>query len=205
MKPTIEHVPLADGLRWRGAAGWRWEEKLDGCWQEIELAGHRFGGERMKDGRFYALSLQWSDGDNVTNRPNGELIPLLDALAHSLGLLRPAVGVGGEFLEAVLARGGEGVVASRLDQPFGIGALKCKRTQIFFCNVIDLDPWTGGATLADSASGECRGKMPLRGGKFDQVRRGSVLKVEAFGLTARGLLREARPCHDAPDSWLVKF
>jgi hypothetical protein len=74
---------------------------------------------------------------------------------------------------------------------------------VFYCRVTDLDPWRGSVILADRDSGEKRGKMPLRGGKFEQVRVGSVLKVEAYGLTAKGLLREARPDHDAPGSWLV--
>ena len=34
---------------------------------------------------------------------------------------------------------------------------------------------------------------------------GSVLKVEAFGLTAKGKLREARLDADTPTSWLVKY
>ena len=29
-KPAFESIPLADGLRWRGGNGWRYEEKLDG-------------------------------------------------------------------------------------------------------------------------------------------------------------------------------
>jgi hypothetical protein len=56
--------------------------------------------------------------------------------------------------------------------------------------------------LADVVTGQARGKLPLRS-RFDQVRIGSVLKVEAFGLTARGMLREARLDRDTETSWLV--
>jgi hypothetical protein len=103
----------------------------------------------------------------------------------------------------VLARGGEGVVRKRLDAPWGCHWEKCKRSQVFYCRVTDLDQWSGGVFLADLNTGEKRGKMPLREGKFELVRVGSVLKVEAYGLIARGMLREARPDRDGPGSWLV--
>lgn len=54
------------------------------------------------------------------------------------------------------------------------------------------------------ADGSDAGWIALRGEKFDRVRHGSLLKVEAFGLTAKGLLREARIDKDSPDSWLVR-
>jgi hypothetical protein len=37
-KPTIESVTLADGMRWRGGNGWRYEEKLDGQFHVAGLA-----------------------------------------------------------------------------------------------------------------------------------------------------------------------
>ncbi len=60
-------------------------------------------------------------------------------------------------------------------------------------------------SLLDRDTNEPRGKMPLRGNRFSFIRVGSVLKVEAFGLTAKGLLREARPDKDTLESWLISF
>ena len=51
---------------------------------------------------------------------------------------------------------------------------------------------------------EC-GHVALRGGKCDRVLVGSIVKVEGFGLTAAGMIREPRVCGDTPTSWLVKF
>ena len=81
---------------------------------------------------------------------------------------------------------------------------KCKRCQVSLCRVTGLDHMRGSVELADAASGQLRGKLPLRG-KFDRVRVGSVLKVEAYGLTARGMLREARLDRDTPASWLASY
>jgi hypothetical protein len=52
---------------------------------------------------------------------------------------------------------------------------------------------------------EPAGNMPLRSPRIDNIRVGSILKVEGFGLHRSGLIREARPCKDTPDSWLIKF
>jgi hypothetical protein len=60
----------------------------------------------------------------------------------------------------------------------------------------------GSAILADRDTGEKRGRVALHS-RFDRVRVGSVLKVEAYGLHRSGLLREARLDRDAPDSWMV--
>jgi ATP-dependent DNA ligase len=199
-KPTIESVPLADGLRWRAGNGWRYEEKLDGCWHVEELPhATTVVGELMRGGQFFAFDVLRYKGQDLRPLALCERLTVLDGMK----LPRPTTGSGGAFLAAVLERGGEGVVAKPLNSPYGVGWLKCKRSQVFYCRVTDLDPMRGSAILADSVTGEKRGKLPLRGGKFELVRVGSILKVEAYGLTAKGLLREARPDHDEPDSWLV--
>jgi hypothetical protein len=192
---------MTDGLRWRGGSGFRYEEKLDGCWRVEELPQATVCGELMRDDRFYAFDILSLYGQDLRPLPLCERLAALD----TLGLQRPAAGHGGEFLEAVLSRGGEGIVAKNLAAPWGDAWAKCKRSQVFYCRVTDLDQWTGGVHLADRDTGEKRGKMPLRGGKFERVQVGSILKVEAYGLTKNGLLREARPDKDAADSWLVSF
>ena len=207
-KPTIESVPLADGLKWRGG-DFLYQEKSDGRHEFAEIGGAIVNAERMADGGLVindilsvgtlSLSLEttrarwfcleyWWQGFRSAKIPNIRLC---------------RVGDGGQFLERLLSEGGEGVIAKPLDSAFGVGWLKCKRSMVYFCEVIDLDPMRGSAILADRDSGEPRGKLALRGGKFELVRVGSILKVEAYGLTAKGLLREARPDRDAPGSWLV--
>ena len=197
-KPSFESVPLETGLRWRPGAGWRFEEKLDGCFHVRQFPAGTVVGELMHDGAFYAFDVLNHNGQDVRSLPLSERLKVLGGL----NVPRVASGSGGAFLGAVLARGGEGVVRKRLDAPYGVAWEKCRRSQVYYCRVTDLDPWRGSVMLADRDSGEKRGKMALHS-KFEQVRVGSILKVETFGLTAKGLLREARPDHDAPGSWLV--
>jgi len=199
-KPSFSTVPIAGGLRWRGGAGWRYEEKLDGRWHVRQVGADLLAGELMRGGAFYAFDVLTHGGEDVRPYPLRERLAILDTLP----VLRPAVGTGGEFLEAVLARGGEGCVAKALAAPFGQGLYKCKRRETHFCRVADLDPWTGTAILADRDTGEQRGRVALRN-RFGRARVGSILKLECFGLTARGLLREARLDNDTPQGWLVQF
>jgi len=199
-RPSFVSVSLADGLKWRAGNGWHVEEKMDGRYHIKELPHATVAGELMAGGQFIAFDVLRYDSQDVHALPLWQRLAILDGM----NLPRPAVGSGGEFLAAVLERGGEGVIAKPLDSPFGVGWLKCKRRQVYYCRVIDLDQWRGSAILADSVTGEKRGKLPLRS-RFERVKVGSVLKVEAFGLHKSGLLREARVDHDAPGSWLVSL
>ena len=187
-------------MRWRAGAGWRYEEKLDGRYHVEELPHATVAGELMRGGQFIAFDVLNCEGQDLRSLPLCERLTILDAMK----LPRPAVGSGGEFLEAVLARNGEGVIAKRLDAPWGVPWYKCKRSQVYYCQVIGLDPWTGSAVIADRDSGEKRGRIALHS-RFDLIRVGSVLKIEAYGLTARGLLREARLDRDTPASWLASY
>ena len=200
MKPTFNSVPLETGLHWRAGHGWRYEEKLDGHWHVEELPHATVVGELMRGGQFYAFDILNCEGQDLRCLPLCERLPILD----TMNLPRPAVGSGGAFLGEVLARNGEGVVRKRLDAPWGVPWEKCKRSQVFYCRVIDLDKWRGSAILADQNTGERRGRLALRS-RFELVRIGSVLKVEAYGLTAKGLLREARLDKDSPGSGLISY
>jgi ATP-dependent DNA ligase len=200
-KPSFESVPLETGLHWPAGGGWRYEEKMDGCFHVRQFPAGTVVGELMRDGTFYAFDVLNYEGQDTRSLPLSERLAIL----NGMNLWRPRSYTGpsgGAFLAAVLARGGEGVVRKRLDQPYGTPWEKCKRSQVYYCRVQDLDPFRGSVMLADRDTGERRGKLALHS-KFEQVRVGSVLKVEAFGLTAKGLLREARLDRDAPGSWLV--
>jgi hypothetical protein len=207
MKYPIPPVPLKTGLRWQGGGGFIYEQKMDGKFHVFSVGGGIVCGEKMRNGTIYAFDIVSRDGIDVRGLPLGERLRELTGLIAQLrpkGVLRPATGQGGEFLEHVIASGGEGVVSKDLSAPFGHGQFKCKRQENFTCLVTGLREDVGAVELADLATGENRGAMPLKSG-FNLVRIGSVLKVVAFGLLASGKLREARPDNDAPGSWLIKF
>jgi len=187
-RPPFETVPLAVGLAWRGGGGYRYEEKLDGVWT-VRRYGEGddtvLAGELLRDGRFYAFDCLAVDGQDIRRRGLDDRLAVLDALP---GLLRPAVGNGGEFLEAVLARGGEGVVAKPHGSPFGATWYKCKRLATYDCTVADVDLSRGSVRL--SLDGTDAGWLACR--EFDRVSVGTVIEVAAYGRHASGKFREAR-------------
>lgn len=205
-KPDINSVPLATGMAWHARGGYLFQEKSDGRHEFVEHSGAILNAERMVSGELVVNDLVSFQGQNMrwnsTQTRWGELLGLATGFQGNMRLCR--VGDGGEFLQQILSEGGEGIVAKPLDTPFGTAWLKCKRCQAFHCVVSSLDCSRGSVELCDAATGAGRGKLALRG-KFEQVRIGSVLKVEAFGLTAKGLLREARLDRDTDSSWLVSL
>lgn len=236
-KIEIEPVPLEIARRWRGGGGWMYQEKCDGEFATLALGascpgGHRalMAGERMDDGRFIAFDLVELDGGPIVNVSLmgrwRELVALSPLFPASVELVR--TGSGAEFLEAVLAAGGEGVVAKDLSCPYGHGVFKAKRAQVYYAVITEkrADGRSGvrvgllpgpdaivpqPVSCPDSASSPRRlqdlpdgGWLPARA-VFDRVRVGSVVKLTAFGQHASGLLREARFDKDTATSWLVKF
>lgn len=101
--------------------------------------------------------------------------------------------------EAVFAAGGEGVCAHRWSDPWP-DMLACKVNGIYLCVVKETGS-TQSVRIADAATGQDRGSVKLGGGKVDQVRVGSVLRVECMGETESGKLRQPVACSD----WLVSF
>lgn len=232
LKISIPLVPLDEARRWRTGNGWLYQEKMDGRFGIVRcrLTGTTTVGEHVADGRFVAFDLVQLGTEDIRNWPLRERWRALKAIHNLPAMVSivPAVN-GGEGLEAVLAAGGEGVVAKDLSSPYGMGLWKAKRQEVFYCAVTELNQ-TGRQTvrlgllpsgLLPSVIYDLRdfqpgadtplqdlpdaGWMPLRGTKFDRVRVGSVLKVEAHGRHPSGLLREARPDQDTPDSWLVRW
>jgi hypothetical protein len=236
-------VPFEAGRRWRGDADHLFQEKADGQWmtEPLEFLGHWLVAEQMRPApaaratvpqnspggqtppcpdraRFVVHNIVGIDGEDVRHRPLrerwAELVRIARDFPPYIRLCR--IGAGGEFLEAIVSGGGEGVCVHDLNAPWGAQVIKCKRSQVFYCAVTELNPWTGAARLGylpEFPGSSCpdfrpdgdAGWLPLRGGKFDRVRVGSVLKVEAYGRTAKGMLREARLDKDTPDSWLVRY
>jgi ATP-dependent DNA ligase len=205
LKPVFTSVPLAAGLRWRGGGGWRYEEKMDGVWHVETLADATVGGEKMPDGRFFAFDIISYRGEDLRAQPLSGRIALLDFWTAS-GIAngnpwathwrRPATGAGGEFLEAVLARGGEGIVAKRLDARYGQDWVKCKRSETHDCVVSELHPSRSSVHLIQfDASGhpvDCGWLAVLSANTFARLKIGDVVEIECHSRHASGKFREAR-------------
>jgi len=188
-RPKFVTVPLADGLKWRGGGGWRYEEKIDGVWRTMGWMGFDLCGEE-KDGAFYAFDVVALGGQDLRRKPLRERLAQLDEIERLAPgcLKRPAIGNGAEFLEAVLARGGEGVVAKLLDAPYGQPWHKCKRVQTFDLVVTDkAAPSIRLATVQGEDRGWCCARAAL-----DGIQIGDIVEVAAYSLTAQGKLREPR-------------
>lgn len=241
-KQSYHAIPFAQGLQWRGDGDYLYEEKKDGIraarvltatGELLPLLGERAGvrasvptdsilvGEQMRSGEFFAFALPIHDGQDIRQHPARDRLARLDDLTKRFGLLRPARGMGGEFLEAIVQRGGEGVCATHLDGDWWQPIYKCKRAQVFHCIVLAKDQWKQSVELGEVRSEKLEvsiqadsishlsafslGKMPLGYDRFHACRVGSILKVEAFGLTEKRQLREARPDKDTPTSWLIQY
>jgi ATP-dependent DNA ligase len=196
-RPKFVTVPLAHGLKWRGGGGWRYEQKMDGVWgfESFYIGRDIFTavGERMKGGEFYAFDIVQFAGEDCSQEPLSQRINLLDMACESSCTLfnRPAVGNGAEFLEAVLAHGGEGVVAKQLDAPFGAEWFKCKRIVTFDLLVTEKAMDGRSSIRVGELNGEDRGWCPCKA-TFDQVKVGDIVEIAAYSLTAKGKLREPR-------------
>lgn len=223
-KPEFLSVPLAEGLAWTGGEQRIFQEKIDGVWASLEWRGALLVGERTRDGVFHAFDcLRTFEAGDIAQRPLADRLLCLHLMASQLereGLhdWRPvASGNGGEFLEAVLARGGEGVVCKSLLDPFGAVWVKCKRLQVYYGIVRDLRPGTASVrvdlvhrSFLDAAAGSPEdyitgddGGWVQVGARFEALKIGDVIKLEAFGQHPSGRLREARLDNDTETSWRV--
>ncbi|MEI6195257.1 MAG: hypothetical protein WCS42_13100 [Verrucomicrobiota bacterium] len=209
-KPAIAPLTLAAALRrdWRG---WLVQEKSDGQHEFLTHGGSVFNAERMPDGSRVVNDLIAVSGQDVRRESTTARWRCLNefdragALPTNARLSRTGNGV--EMIEYESGRNGPAdiVVCKPLAAPFGVEWCKIKFAVPSLAVVSALDHARCSVTLADAVTGCERGKLPLRGGRFERVRVGSILKVVSAGHTARGLLREARPDTDTPQSWLVKF
>jgi hypothetical protein len=199
-KPKKLIVPRAEADSWR-ADSWRVEQKMDGRFAVREIAGRTIAGELMRDDSFVAFDCLAVNGQDISSEPLRTRLRELDAVP---GLIRPSVGFGSEFVEAVIANGGEGVVAKRLDSPYHAGMLAIKRVVELECVVTEIPPFQA-VKIADARTGADRGKVKIHAFKISKIRVGSIIKVIGMNLTEKGFVREGRLCSDTPDSWLVKY
>ena len=209
-KPTKICVPLHKGQLWRNDGAHLYQEKADGRFELCSIADCIFAGELMKTGKFIAFDIIKSGIEEVSWWPLRERWSLLVGLepilrANGAEIVKSSL-EGGKLLESVLLAGGEGVVAKEWGGNYFAPMAACKRLERFDCTITGFVPGSQSVFISAMVKGELRpvGKLKLGGGKVDRVRGGSILKIEAMGLTARGMLREARVCTDSPTSWLVK-
>ena len=198
-------------------AGGRRTRKYDGCFRTGTISGCTVLMERVtnKSGAF----LTSEDGvllakygvfnavfDMVTDASGGiSHLPTVSrvALLKSIERYFPAGTILAETVtesaESVIARGGEGVCWQDWSAPYGEMQV-IKAASIYVCRVTSRS--TGQSVfIADATTGEARGAVALRGGKCDQVRVGSVIRVEGMGLTDAGKIRQPNPCRE----WLVTY
>jgi ATP-dependent DNA ligase len=223
-------VPIAAGLCWTGGGPWVYEEKIDGeaallsaegCQLRSSrrrlpgelpaaIAGCTFAGElvtrtsNIQQATFWAFDLVAADGQDLRRRPLRERRAWLRELWPSFpGWMRPIPeGRGGEFLEAVLANGGEGIVAKHVESRYGEPEawVKCK-DQTEDCIVDELHPIRRSARLVQwerfkvqgpKSKVDC-GWVSLYGRRLGCVRVGDVVEVRCHhSRHASGRLREAR-------------
>lgn len=208
MKPNKQVIPTETALRdWRDPE-FQYSEKCDGVFSTRTISGTLLAGEQMKSGAFIAFDVLARDGDSLTAWPLrdrwGLLLGLQAELTRAGGRIVETAADGADLLARVLSRGGEGVCAKRWADSYG-PMLAAKRISDWLCRITNFCGGSESVEIADAATGEPRGKVSLLGGKVDQVRVGSILKVTGFALHASGKIREPRLDKDTPDSWLVQF
>jgi ATP-dependent DNA ligase len=208
-RPNYQSMPLAVGLKWTGG-GYLYTEKKDGVFAIREKSGATIFGEQMRDGSFWAFDVLRIGGDDLQNATTRDRWAALREL-ESRGLQIVPAGNGGEFLEAVLLRGGEGVVAARLEAGFYESRFKCKREETHDCIVLEIHPLKESARLGQlDAGGRLvqRGWCAVLGGdgcafwgnrRVDRLKVGDVVEIKCFGITAKDKFREPRFIRPRPD------
>ena len=149
MKPIIEQRSLNDLQSIQGA---QLTEKIDGQFAVARTGPWLMAGELTRDKTFHAFDLLESPAGPCATLPLRErwrnLIsvvldytpPFETSKKQPIKKLElVAQGIGTEFLEAVLAKGGEGVVAKPWDAPYASGWLKFKRSEVFRCRVTSIN------------------------------------------------------------------
>jgi ATP-dependent DNA ligase len=191
-RPRYIVTSLKSAMEWSWR-GWHLSEKMDGVFAVRQFAGCTVTGESMRAGRFYAFDIAIAFGQDVRGSHwtvrEAALSELFSRLNPKLNWHRCETGSGGEFIEAVLANGGEGVVAKPWAAPFGVAWLKVKRSETFDCTVTERNIARGSIRLA--LNGEDCGWCPARS-TFDKIRVGDIVEIIAYGRHRSGKFREAR-------------
>jgi hypothetical protein len=186
-RPTIRPVSLSEARAFCGS-GYIAQEKMDGVFAIREWRGSTIAGEQMRDGLFYAFDVAIVQGDDCRRSPYYDRLDALRSLASGFdsSMRLVAQGNGGEFLEAVLERGGEGVVFKHREGYWGVGQYKAKRIETFDVRVTELRR----NAVAVEYEGAAAGCVPMM--KDCGVVVGDVVEISAYCRTAAGKFREPR-------------
>lgn len=217
-KPRKIVVPISEDLAWENDGEHIYEQKMDGVFAVREVRGENFqvsiiAGEQMRSGEFHAFDCPQFNCEDIRALPLRERLKMLNTLflSHSNAYIIPphfrivpALNYQPSTLNEIWQRGGEGIVRKRLDAPWGTPMECCKRLETFHC-IVTARGNGQSVEIADSTTMQPRGNVKLGGGKCDRVRVGSILKIEGFGLTSAGMIREPRPDKDGPNSFLVRY
>jgi len=205
--PSKICIPVDVALRDWNRAGGIVQQKMDGQFSTREIDGVLYAGELMRGGQFYAFDVLAIRGESVAHWPLDARWQRLCAKVESLRLagvlLVPNVHSerGAVFLAEVLAAGGEGCVLKDWGATYGTPMIAAKRGGIWTCRVTGHCGGTQSVFIVDAETGEDRGKVTLRGGKCDQVRAGSIIRVEGMNLTDSGKIRQPVSARE----FLVKY
>ncbi len=213
--PITLSMPMSCGLKWSGGGGWCYEEKIDGVRAAIidgacfgrsraiplqvpaSLNSSRLDGE-LAGGVFHAFDIPVHQGEDISGQPLALRKQVLREVITSLGDSRfrhIPEGSGGEFLEAVLARGGEGIVAKHLQSRYGEAEswIKCKRVETHDVAVTEIHQTKQSIRLGD------RGWCPVISNQFSEIRVGEIVEIACHSITAKGKFREPRLIRRRPD------
>lgn len=188
-RPKIYPVSLKNSSQLIGSE-YIAQEKKDGVFALMDWQGSVLAGERMRDGFFWAFDIPVCQGDDCRRSTYADRIEALRGIESTFSNQMRIVpqGTGTEFLEAVLANGGEGVVFKHRDGYWGVGQFKAKRTETFDVRVTE----KLRNAVAIEFEGQSAGRCAISGSAFDKVRVGEIIEISAFCQTVAGKFREPR-------------
>lgn len=193
-------VPIEAGLAW-GEDGAIYQQKYDGEFRVMSLPDCSILVGEQIGTRFIAFDCVSFVGLDVRNCPLTQRIKYRDEICYRNHIDHAVEFANGSALLAeVLLAGGEGVVRKTKDSTYYETMIACKRSQIFICRITTSSP-KQSASITDVQTGVYLGNVPMLGGKADQVRVGSIIRVEAETVHSSGKLRGAKLCRE----WLVKY
>jgi ATP-dependent DNA ligase len=215
--PAPRCIPLGNALSWGQSPDWIYEEKKDGL-RVVLASGRLLGRSRtyalpgdiglitstldgeLCGGVFFVFDILANQaGADLTAFPlwrRKQLLLELEPLFPGwIKLLPWTRGNGGEYLEAVLAAGGEGVVAKRVSARYGYDWIKAKRVETFDCVVTAVHDQVGASvSLGQYQAGhlvDC-GRCPIGQSKLRQIQVGAVVEIACHSRTKAGKFREPR-------------
>ena len=179
-RPTYNETSLSDALKFNWH-GWHLSRKVDGIFAVRLFARCEVVGEATRDGVFHPFDLRVAFGQDVEREATtvrmAALGQLMRQLPAKLNWRQCESGFGAEFIEAVLAAGGEGCVAKPLGGRFGEDWFKIKRYETFDCRI---EAKLRNAVLL-SLNGEPAGKCPLRGANYEAAQLATQSKLKPTG------------------------